>query len=319
MNDKNQKLINSLISSFSVKLKPLVNDFVIRDNKAFITLKAKDYDDAKNLERYKKECEEILKNKNIFDEIFISFTEKEELFNKVIAISSCKGGVGKSTIAVNLALALKRLNYSVGLLDADIYGPSVPKLLKISAKPEVDEKKKIIPVTQQGLKVMSIGLLIEEEKPIIWRGPMIQGALTQLIEEVKWGKLDFLVVDLPPGTGDAYLAVLQKLKIDYSLIVTTSQDLAIADTKKGINLMLKFNIPVTGIIENMSYFECDHCSEPNYIFGKNGVEDLAKQFNTKVVAKLPIISEFEEGLKQNNSKLENKEKIFNNLAENLIN
>ena len=166
---------------------------------------------------------------------------------------------------------------------------------------------------------MSIGLLIEEEKPIIWRGPMIQGALTQLIEEVKWGKLDFLVVDLPPGTGDAYLAVLQKLKIDYSLIVTTSQDLAIADTKKGINLMLKFNIPVTGIIENMSYFECDHCSEPNYIFGKNGVEDLAKQFNTKVVAKLPIISEFEEGLKQNNSKLENKEKIFNNLAENLIN
>ena len=134
---------------------------------------------------------------------------------------------------------------------------------------------------------MSIGLLIDEEKPVVWRGPMIQGALTQLIDEVDWGHLDFLVIDLPPGTGDAYLAILQKLKIDESLIVTTSQSLALADTKKGINLMLKFNIPITGIIENMSFFKCDE-GKKYYIFGENKVENLAEQFNTTVIAKLPI-------------------------------
>ena len=318
MNDKNQKLVNSLLNNFSAKLKLLVDDLVIRDNKAFLTLKAKDYNDAKNLENYKKECEDILKNQGIFDEIFVSFVEKEEQFKKVIAISSCKGGVGKSTVAVNLAVALKRSNHSVGLLDADIYGPSVPKLLKISEKPEVDNTKKIIPVLKEGLKVMSIGLLIEEEKPVVWRGPMIQGALNQLIDEVKWGQLDYLVVDLPPGTGDAYLAILQKLKIHYSIVVTTSQSLAIADTKKGINLMLKFNIPITGIIENMSYFQCDYCSKPKYIFGKSGVEDLAKQFNTKVIAKIPIFNEFEENMKQDNSQNKKKDEIFNNLVKNLI-
>ena len=142
-------------------------------------------------------------------------------------------------------------------MDADIYGPSIPKLLNLSEKPNVNSSKKIIPVSSDGLKVMSIGLLIDEEKPVVWRGPMVQGALSQLIDEVHWGNLDYMVIDLPPGTGDAYLAILQKLKIDESLIVTTSQSLAIADTKKGINLMLKFNIPITGIIENMSFFRCD--------------------------------------------------------------
>ncbi len=318
MNDKNQKLVNSLLNNFNTKLKLLVNDLVIRDNKAFLTLKAKDYNDAKNLENYKKECEDILKNQGIFDEIFVSFVEKEEQFKKVIAISSCKGGVGKSTVAVNLAVALTRSNHSVGLLDADIYGPSVPKLLKISEKPEVDNTKKIIPVLKEGLKVMSIGLLIEEEKPVVWRGPMIQGALNQLIDEVKWDQLDYLVVDLPPGTGDAYLAILQKLEIHHSIVVTTSQSLAIADTKKGINLMLKFNIPITGIIENMSYFQCDYCSKPKYIFGKSGAEDLAKQFNTKVIAKIPIFNEFEENMKQDNSQNKKKDEIFNNLVKNLI-
>ena len=131
--------------------------------------------------------------------------------------------------------------------------------------------------------------------------------------------LDYLVVDLPPGTGDAYLAILQKLKINYSLVVTTSQSLAIADTKKGINLMLKFNIPITGIIENMSYFQCDYCSKPRYIFGKSGAEDLAKQFNTKVIAKIPIFNEFEENMKQDNSQNQEKDKIFNNLVKKLIN
>ena len=318
MNDKNQKLVNSIIIDFSTKLKSLIQDFVIKDKKAFITLKAKDYNDAVNLERFKKECEDALKKKEIFDEIFVSFIEKEQLFKKVIVVSSCKGGVGKSTVTVNLALALSKLNYSVGLLDADIYGPSIPNLLGVSEKPEVDNEKKIIPAQKKNLKVMSIGLLVEEEKPVVWRGPMIQSALTQLIEEVKWGSLDFLVVDLPPGTGDAYLAILQKLKIDHSIIVTTSQKLAISDTKKGINLMLKFNIPITGIVENMSFFQCDKCSQINYIFGKGGAEDLAKEFNTKVIAKLPIFNETDNDLnKSTQEKL--KEEIFSDLAKQLEN
>ena len=163
----------------------------------------------------------------------------------------------------------------------------------MSEKPSVDKSKKIIPIDSDGIKVMSIGLLIDEEKPVVWRGPMVQGALTQLIDEVNWGNLDYMVIDLPPGTGDAYLAILQKLKIDESLIVTTSQNLALADTKKGINLMLKFNIPITGIIENMSFFKCD-LGKKYYIFGENKVEDLAKQFNTELIAKLPIIRDFDE-------------------------
>ena len=320
MNDEKQKIIKSIKSQFSEKLNLLIDDFVIRDNKAFVTLKAKNYDDAKKLETLKKECENILNEKSIFDEIFVSFVEKEikekePKFKKIIAVSSCKGGVGKSTIAVNLALALTRFNYSVGLLDADIYGPSIPKLLGISKKPEVNKEKKIIPIEHKKLKVLSMGLLIEEEKPIIWRGPMIQGAITQLIDEVMWENLDYLVVDLPPGTGDAYLAILQKLKINYSLVVTTAQKLAIADTIKGINLMLKFNIPVTGIIENMSYFECGECSHPNFIFGKNGTEDLAKQFGTRVLAKIPI---FNEADSESELVRNTKDDIFNKIVENLV-
>lgn len=293
MNERDQNLVKTLINSFSSKLKPLVEDFIIKENKAFVTLKALDYNDAKLLEMYKKECEEILQNQGTFEEVFVTFVEKQKQFKKIITVSSCKGGVGKSTIAVNLALALKRQGFSVGLLDADIYGPSVPKLLNLSEKPSVDKSKKIIPIDSDGIKVMSIGLLIDEEKPVVWRGPMVQGALTQLIDEVNWGNLDYMVIDLPPGTGDAYLAILQKLKIDESLIVTTSQNLALADTKKGINLMLKFNIPITGIIENMSFFKCD-LGKKYYIFGENKVEDLAKQFNTELIAKLPIIRDFDE-------------------------
>ena len=230
-----------------------------------MTLKASDYEDAKLLEVYKRECEEIFYLKRVFDEVFVTFVEKQKQFKKIITVSSCKGGVGKSTIAVNLASSFKRTGFSVGLLDADIYGPSIPKLLKLTEKPNVNASKKIIPVTSDGLKVMSIGLLIDEEKPVVWRGPMVQGALSQLIDEVHWGNLDYMVIDLPPGTGDAYLAILQKLKIDESLIVTTSQSLAIADTKKGINLMLKFNIPITGIIENMSFFKCDKGKSTSYL------------------------------------------------------
>jgi len=294
MKEDNQTAVKSIINSLNKRLRDLVEDLVIKDDNVYLTLKTTDGDDSKSMEFHKNEFEAFLKKKQIFKEIFITFVKKEKLFKKVIAISSCKGGVGKSTIATYLALSLRRQNYSVGLLDADIYGPSIPKLLNISEKPRVDEKKKIIPVVKNGIKVMSIGLLIEEEKPVIWRGPMIQSALTQLIDEVKWEKLDYLVIDLPPGTGDAYLAILQKLKIDKSLVVTTSQDLAISDTKKGINLMMKFGIPLTGLIENMSYFSCSHCSAKHYIFGEKKVEELAKKFNTKVISKFPILGAFNE-------------------------
>ncbi len=288
MHNLNQNLKQRILNSFNKKLKSLLDDIVIKDKKVFVTLEANNNKDAEKLAVHKKECEEILKKTNLFDEIFVTFIEKENKFKNVIAVSSCKGGVGKSTVATNIALAYKRAGFTVGLLDADIYGPSVPKLLNINEKPDVNEKKKIIPVKKYGLETISIGFLIDDDKPVIWRGPMIQGALTQLIDEVQWSKLDYLVIDLPPGTGDAYLTILQKLKINKSLIVTTSQDLALSDTKKGINLMLKFDVPISGIIENMSYFKCDECSKVHYLFGKGKVEKLAKQFNTNVVAKLPI-------------------------------
>ena len=279
-----------IINSFSNDLRELVDNIIIKDKKVFVTLKAETPNQAKELENLKKECEQKIKDFNLFDEINVTFTTIQKKFSKVIVVSSCKGGVGKSTLSVNLALSLKKLGKKVGLLDGDIYGPSIPKLLNINKKPDVNDKKKIIPIKQNGIEVMSIGFLIDEKKPLVWRGPMLQSAIMQLINDVAWNYLDYLIIDFPPGTGDTQLTIMQKLKIDNALIVTTPQEIALADTRKGINMFNRFNVPIAGIVENMSYFVCDNCSTKHFLFGENGGEKLAKEFNIKLLGKIPFHS-----------------------------
>ena len=281
---------DKIINSFSNDLKVLVDNIIIKDKKVFVTLKAENSNQAKEFEKLKDECEKKIKDFSLFDEINVTFTTIKRKFSKVIVVSSCKGGVGKSTLSVNLALSLKKLGKKVGLLDGDIYGPSIPKLLNINKKPEVNDKKKIIPVKQNGIEVMSIGFLIDEKKPLVWRGPMLQSAIMQLINDVEWDFLDYLIIDFPPGTGDTQLTIMQKLKIDHALIVTTPQEIALADTRKGINMFNRFNVPIAGIVENMSYFVCDNCSTKHFLFGENGGERLAEEFNIKLLGKIPFHS-----------------------------
>ena len=187
----------------------------------------------------------------------------------IIAVASGKGGVGKSTVAVNLALGFQALGMKVGILDADIYGPSVPRLLGITEKPETDGKK-LQPIVKFGLKAMSIGFLVEEDTPMIWRGPMVQSALTQMIGDVAWAPLDILVIDMPPGTGDAQLTIAQRVPLKGAVIVSTPQDIALIDARKGLAMFRKTQIPILGIVENMSTFVCPHCGTESHIFGHGG-------------------------------------------------
>ena len=189
----------------------------------------------------------------------------------IVAIASGKGGVGKSTFAVNLATALSSLDLKVGLLDADIYGPSVPRMMGISQKPIMNENKKLIPLENYGIKLMSIGFILDSEAPTIWRGPMVMKALEQMFHGVEWGELDYLIIDLPPGTGDAQLTLAQSSKLSGSIIISTPQDVALTDARKGINMFKKVNVDILGIVENMSYFICDNCNQKHYIFSKDGV------------------------------------------------
>ena len=179
----------------------------------------------------------------------------------IIAVASGKGGVGKSTFAVNLAVAMSQLGKKVGILDADIYGPSVPRMMGISGRPEASPNKKLIPLESYGIKCMSIGFLVSVDTPTIWRGPMVMKALEQMFNGVEWGKLDYLIIDLPPGTGDAQLTLAQSSKLSGSIIVSTPQDVALNDARKGINMFKRVNVPVIGLVENMSYFICDNCDE----------------------------------------------------------
>ena len=188
----------------------------------------------------------------------------------IIAVASGKGGVGKSTTAVNLALGLAALGLKVGILDADIYGPSLPKLLAIKERPQTLGGTRLKPITRYGLTVMSIGFLIDEETPMIWRGPMVISALTQMLREVEWGTLDVMVVDMPPGTGDAQLTMAQQVPLKGAVIVSTPQDLALIDARRGIAMFKRVNVPVLGIVENMSYFMCPQCGTRSDIFGHGG-------------------------------------------------
>ena len=206
---------------------------------------------------------------------------------KIIAIASGKGGVGKSTFAINFAMALNKLNKKVGLLDADIYGPSIPKMIGLSKRPETTNNK-MIPLVKYGLKCMSMGFLISEDTPAIWRGPMVMKALEQMFNGVEWGDLDYLIIDLPPGTGDAQLTLAQNAKLDGSIIVSTPQDVALIDARKGINMFKKVGIEVIGIVENMSYFICENCNERHEIFSSGGAKKEAEKYYTPFLGEIPI-------------------------------
>ena len=206
----------------------------------------------------------------------------------VIAVASGKGGVGKSTTAVNLALGLRDLGLKVGMLDADIYGPSLPKLLAIKEKPQTVGGNRLKPIDRYGLSVMSIGFLIDEETPMIWRGPMVMSAITQMLREVEWGKLDVMVVDMPPGTGDAQLTMAQQVPLKGAVIVSTPQDLALIDARRGVAMFKRVNVPVLGIVENMSYFLCPSCGTRSDIFGYGGAHKEADRLGVSFLGEVPL-------------------------------
>ena len=211
----------------------------------------------------------------------------------IIAVASGKGGVGKSTVAVNLALGLSALGLKTGLLDADIYGPSVPRLLAITEKPRSDGKM-LKPIERFGLKAMSIGFLVNEDTPMIWRGPMVMSALTQMLGDVEWGELDVLVVDMPPGTGDAQLTLAQRVPLKGAIIVSTPQDLALIDARKGLAMFKTTAVPVLGIVENMSTFFCPHCGKESQIFGHGGARETAAQLGTDFLGEIPLVMSIRE-------------------------
>jgi ATP-binding protein involved in chromosome partitioning len=206
----------------------------------------------------------------------------------VIAVASGKGGVGKSTTALNLALGLRDLGLRVGLLDADIYGPSVPRLTGIRDKPRLNDDRKMIPIERFGLAIMSIGFLVEEETAMIWRGPMVMSAITQMLRDVAWGTLDVLVVDMPPGTGDAQLTLAQNVPLKGAIIISTPQDLSLIDARRGLAMFKKVNVPVLGIVENMSYFQCPHCGTRSDIFGHGGARLEAERLGVPFLGEIPL-------------------------------
>ncbi len=204
-----------------------------------------------------------------------------------LLVSSAKGGVGKSTVAINLAFALNNIGHKVGVLDADIYGPSLPKLINLNTKPKSEDGKTMTPNEKFGLQFMSMGFLVDEQTPMIWRGPMVISAIKTMTQKVNWNDLDFLIIDMPPGTGDTQLTFAQEIKIDGAIIVSTPQDLALLDVKRGIQMFDKTGVKVLGLIDNMSYFVGD--DGKNYkIFGEGGVEKTAKEFNKNFLGKIPL-------------------------------
>eukprot|EP01026_Neomeris_dumetosa_P060130 TRINITY_DN5651_c0_g1_i2.p1 TRINITY_DN5651_c0_g1~~TRINITY_DN5651_c0_g1_i2.p1 ORF type:complete len:355 (-),score=50.69 TRINITY_DN5651_c0_g1_i2:176-1240(-) len=209
----------------------------------------------------------------------------------VIAVASGKGGVGKSTTAVNVAVAMaNNLKLKVGLLDADVYGPSIPKLMNLHEKPQIteDERPFMIPSQKYGVACMSMGLLVDDKAAMVWRGPMVASALEKMIYGTQWGTLDVVIVDMPPGTGDTQISVSQRVKLSGTVIVTTPQDIALADARRGVTMFQKVNVPVLGIVENMSHFICTNCGHKHDIFGHNGAEKVASELDVDIVAKIPL-------------------------------
>jgi ATP-binding protein involved in chromosome partitioning len=206
----------------------------------------------------------------------------------IVAVGAGKGGVGKSTTSVNLAVALASKGARVGLLDGDVYGPNIPQMLGIDKTPEVSADKRILPPEAQGIKVISMGMLVPADQPIIWRGPMLHGAVQQFMRDVEWGELDYLVVDLPPGTGDVALSMAQSVPMAGAVVVTTPQGVSVSDVRKAVGMFRQLNIPVLGVIENMSYFVCGHCQERTEIFGNGGGRKMADEMDIPFLGEVPI-------------------------------
>ncbi len=213
---------------------------------------------------------------------------------RIIAVSSGKGGVGKSTVATNLAIALAASGARVGLMDADVYGPNVPRMMGVNAPPPVVNEK-IIPLQAHGVKVISLGFLIERDQPAIWRGPIVMKIVTQFLRDVAWGQLDYFLVDMPPGTGDAQLSLVQATHVHGAIIVTTPQDVATGDALRGAKMFQRVNVPVLGIVENMSWFECPHCGKPTPIFGTGGGKRLADELELPLLGEIPLYPRIHEG------------------------
>jgi len=213
---------------------------------------------------------------------------------RILAISSGKGGVGKSTVAVNLAVALAQSGKRVGLMDADIYGPNIPLMMGVNEPPMVINEK-IVPLEAHGVKLISLGFLIDRDQPAIWRGPIIMKIITQFLRDVAWGTLDYFIVDLPPGTGDAQLTLVQATNVNGAIIVTTPQEVAIGDALRGAKMFERVNVPVVGIVENMSWFECPHCGKPSPIFGEGGGERLANELGLPLLGQIPLYTRVREG------------------------
>jgi len=268
---------------------------------------------------------EVNLSKNFMDQIAPKTQFKKNKINgvkKIIAISSGKGGVGKSTVAVNLAISLKNLKYNVGILDADIYGPSIPKMMGILEKPKSEDGVHLIPIKKFDIQCMSIGFMVSEEAPMIWRGPMVASTIKTFANKVLWHNVDFLIIDMPPGTGDALLTFSQEIDIDGAVIITTPQDIAIIDVKRGIEMFKRTNVKILGIVENMTSFISSDGIE-HFIFGKNGAEIISKKYNVELIEKIPIEIEVREDSDngkpfceyKKNNKISN---IFLNIAKKII-
>jgi ATP-binding protein involved in chromosome partitioning len=206
----------------------------------------------------------------------------------IVAVASGKGGVGKSTTAINLALGLAAMGLRVGMLDADIYGPSQPRMMGVSGRPDSPDGDKLEPMVGHGIKVMSMGFLVAEDTPMIWRGPMVMSALQQMLRDVNWGELDIMIVDMPPGTGDAQLTMAQQVPLAGAVIVSTPQDIALLDARKGLNMFRKVDVPVLGIVENMSYFLCPNCGHESHIFSHGGAHEEANSLGVEFLGEIPL-------------------------------
>ena len=309
----------------------MVSDIFVKDGSVMFSLTVP-AEDAQTMEPLRRQAEELVKSMTGVEKVMVALTAERKPqagttrptppeqprrqataqgqqggaaklevngVKHIVAVSSAKGGVGKSTTAVNLALALQSTGLKVGILDADIYGPSIPRLLNIKDKPKTIEGTRILaPMHAYGLVAMSIGLLVDEEAPMIWRGPMVVSALTQMLRDVAWdidGELDVLVVDMPPGTGDIQLTMAQQVPLSGSVIISTPQDLALLDARKGINMFNKVNIPILGLIENMSYFLCPSCGDRHDIFGHGGARETAQQIDIPFLGEIPLHMDIREG------------------------
>ena len=265
-----------------------------------------------------------IKNKNMENKIQNNGIKPEGIRN-IIAIASGKGGVGKSTLTTNLALSLSNQNIKVGILDADIYGPSQPRMLGLqNKKPKQSSNGKIKTVDKYNIKCMSIGFLIDEEKPMVWRGPMVQGALEQLVKDVEWGEIDVLLIDMPPGTGDVQLTMSQRVPLSGAIIVSTPQDIALIDARKGLNMFKKVNVPIIGIVENMSYFICPNCNSKANIFDNGGAKQTAKDMDVKFLGEIPLDLDIRINSDQGQPnktivKESNNAIYFNSISEHIIN